>query len=85
MQEGFLLAKVIGEYIVSLRWSKGVKQKDLCVLAQISQLTLRRIEKGQVQINVCTLRRIVLALDENMVDFWIKIEKILQVMKKNAR
>ena len=84
MQERFLMARVIGEYIVSLRWSKGIRQKDLCVLAQISQLTLRRIEKGQVQINVYTLSRIVAALDENMVDFWIKIEKIMQLMKKNA-
>ena len=43
------------------------------------------IEKGQVEVSAYTLRKIVLALDEDMPAFWYKVEKIMAVMEKNKQ
>ena len=83
MEKSNLFAKAVGEYIFAMRYDKSIRQKDLCRLVQISQSTLRRIEKGQVEVSAYTLRKIVLALGEDMPGFWSKVEKILAVMEKN--
>lgn len=45
-QKRILMAKVIGEYIVSLRRDKGIAQKKLALFSGVPERTLRRIEKG---------------------------------------
>ena len=44
-----LLAKVIGEYVESLRSDKELNQAQLALLSGVSKRSLRRIERGQVQ------------------------------------
>ncbi len=81
--ESNLLAKIIGEHLVSLRWERRIRQKELATRIKISVRTLRMIEKGQVEVSAYTLRKIVFALGEDMPGFWSKVEKILAVMEKN--
>lgn len=64
-----LLAKVIGEYVVSLRKDKNIRQERLAQLAGVEQRTLRRLERGQVDVSVFVLRQVVLALGEDMTCF----------------
>ena len=47
--ERILLANVIGECIKSLQLDKNINQKELALLSGVSERSLRRIERGQVQ------------------------------------
>ena len=73
-----LLAKVIGEYVESLRSDKELNQAQLALLSGVPERSLRRIERGEV--NVYSLRQVVLALDEEMPEFWRVVEKNMEVM-----
>ncbi len=75
-----LLARVIGEYVVSLRKDKNIRQERLAQLAGVEQRTLRRLERGQVDVSVFVLRQVVLALGEDMTCFWQKVERNLKIM-----
>ena len=79
-QKRILMAKVIGEYIVSLRRDKGVEQKKLALFSGVPERTLRRIEKGQIDVDFCTLVEILTALKEDFVGFYLKVMKNLQVL-----
>ena len=68
--ERILLANVIGECIKSLQLDKNINQKELALLSGVSERSLRRIERGQVNVNVYVLRQLVMALGEEMPDFW---------------
>lgn len=78
--ERILLAKVIGEYIESLRRDRNLNQQELALLSGVPERSLRRIERGEVNVSVCSLRQVVLALDEEMPEFWRVVEKNMQVM-----
>lgn len=78
--ERILLAKVIGEYIESLRRDRNLNQQELALLSGVPERSLRRIERGEVNVNVYSLRQVVLALDEEMSEFWVVVEKNMKVM-----
>lgn len=78
--EGRLLARIIGEYLVSLRWEKRIRQQELAQAVQVTQRGLRKIEKGEVDVSAYLLRRLVLALGEDMGEFWQKVEKNMEVL-----
>ena len=75
-----LLAKVIGEYVESLRFDKELNQAQLALLSGVPERSLRRIERGEVNVNVYSLRQVVLALGEEMPEFWRIVEKNMEVM-----
>ena len=75
-----LLAKVIGEYVESLRSDKELNQAQLALMSGVSERSLRRIERGQVNVNVYVLRQLVMALGEEMPDFWRIVEKNMELM-----
>ena len=77
-----LLAKVVGEYVESLRFDKELNQAQLALLSGVPERSLRRIERGEV--NVYSLRQVVLALDEEMPEFWRVVEKNMEVMGEEA-
>ena len=81
-----LLAKVIGEYVESLRFDKELNQAQLALLSGVPERSLRRIERGEVNVNVNVycLRQVVLALDEEMPEFWRVVEKNMEVMGEEA-
>ena len=64
--ERILLANVIGECIKSLELDKGINQQELAQRSGIPLRSLRRIERGEVSVNVYSLRQVVLALGEEM-------------------
>lgn len=78
--ERILLAKVIGEYIESLRCDRNLNQQELALLSGVPERSLRRIERGQVNVNVYVLRQLVMALGEEMPDFWRIVEKNMELM-----
>ena len=82
--ERILLAKVIGEQIVSLRKDKNIRQEDLARMSGLEQRSLRRIEKGLISVTAYSLRCILRALDEDVKIFWSKVEKNMQVLGKNG-
>ena len=79
-----LLAKVIGEYVESLRFDKELNQAQLALLSGVPERSLRRIERGEGNVNVYSLRQVVLALDEEMPEFWRVVEKNMEVMGEEA-
>ena len=78
--ERILLANVIGECIKSLQLDKNINQKELALLSGVSERSLRRSERGQVNVNVYVLRQLVMALGEEMPDFWRIVEKNMELM-----
>ena len=76
-----LMAKIIGEYIASLRWEKRIKQYRLAQKTGIPLRSLRVIEKGEVDVSARLLSMIVNELGEDMGDFWKKVEKNMKVMR----
>ena len=82
--ERILFANVIGECIKSLELDKGINQQELALRSGVPLRSLRRIEKGEVNVNVYSLRQVVLALDEEMPEFWRVVEKNMEVMGEEA-
>ena len=78
--ERILLANVIGECIKSLQLDKNINQKELALLSGVSERSLRRIERGQVNVNVYVLRQLVMALGEEMPKFWRIVENNMELM-----
>lgn len=81
--ERALLAKVVGEYLVSLRKDKNIRQEELARRSGIEQRSLRRIELGVVSVTFFSLRRLLKALDEDWEEFWEKVDKNMEVMMKD--
>ena len=80
--ERVLMAKVIGEYIVSLRKDKEISQEDLARHSGLSQRSLRRIEAGEVSVTVYSLSKV---LDEDITVFWRKVRKNLELMGEEEK
>lgn len=76
-----LMAKIIGEYIASLRWEKRIKQYRLAQKTGIPLCSLRVIEKGEVDVSVYLLVKIVQVLGEDLGDFLKKVDKNMDVMR----
>lgn len=81
--ERALLAKVVGEYLVSLRKDKNIRQEELARLSGIEQRSLRRIELGVVSVTFFSLRRLLKALDEDWTEFWEKVDKNMELRMKD--
>ena len=56
------LEQALGERLEDIRLSRNIKQQDLAATADISERTLRRLEKGQ-GVAFETLLRVLIALD----------------------
>ena len=67
--------KIVGEVINEYRKRKGVSQEVLSGLADIGRTHLSAIERGERKPTLETLYRIATALDVNMSDIVIEIEK----------
>lgn len=80
--ERVLMAKVIGEYIVSLRKDKEISQEDLARHSGLNQRSLRRIETGEVSVTVYSLSKV---LDEDITVFWRKVRKNLELMGEEEK
>lgn len=78
--ERILLANVIGECIKSLQLDKNINQKELALLSGVSERSLRRIERGQVNVN-CTSQQI---LDTNHKKIYNKKLSVSQISVRNA-
>lgn len=78
--ERILLANVIGECIKSLQLDKGINQQELAQRSGVPLRSLRRIERGEVSVNVYSLRQVVLALGEEMSEFWRIVENNMELM-----
>lgn len=76
-----LMARIIGEYIASLRWEKHIKQYILAQKTGIPLRSLRVIEKGEVDVSVYLLGKFVQVLGEDLGDFLKKIDKNMDVMR----
>ena len=81
--ERALLAKVVGEYLVSLRKDKNIRQEELARLSGIEQRSLRRIELGVVSVTFFSLRRLLKTLDEDWTEFWDKVDKNMELRMKD--
>ncbi len=83
--ERVLMAKVIGEYIVSLRKDKEISQEDLARDSGLNQRSLRRIETGEVSVTVYSLSKLLQVLDEDITVFWRKVRKNLELMGEEEK
>ena len=83
--ERVLMAKVIGEYIVSLRKDKEISQEDLARHSCLHQRSLRRIEAGEVSLTVYSLSKVLQVLDEDITVFWRKVRKNLELMGEEEK
>ena len=79
------MAKVIGEYIVSLRKDKEISQEDLARHSGLHQRSLRRIEAGEVSVTVYSLSKVLQVLDEDITVFWRKVRKNLELMGEEEK
>lgn len=78
MSEMRLDPMVVGEVIAAYRLRKGVTQEVLSGLADIGRTHLSAIERGGRKPTLETLYRISLALDVNMSDIVLDIERALR-------
>lgn len=67
-EEQFL--KKIGKTIKKIRTDKKVSQIELAVLCNFEKSSMSRIESGQTNATSLTLRKIALALNVSIVDFF---------------
>ncbi|MCR4793593.1 MULTISPECIES: helix-turn-helix domain-containing protein [Ruminococcus] len=68
-------SKTVGEVIAEFRKKKGISQEVISGLADIGRTHLSAIERGERKPTLETLYRIANALDVNMSDIVIAIEK----------
>lgn len=71
-------AKTVGEVIADFRKRKKISQEVLSGLADIGRTHLSAIERGERKPTLETLYRISCALDINMSDIVVEIEKRLK-------
>jgi transcriptional regulator with XRE-family HTH domain len=60
----------LGARIRELRLKKNLTQNELSILCNFEKASMSRIESGQTNITVLTLRRISRALDIQMTEFF---------------
>lgn len=69
MEENELLAN-LGKRIVQLRKEKGIRQVDLSFNSDIDDGSLRKIEKGKINLTAKTLVKIARGLDVEVKDLF---------------
>jgi putative transcriptional regulator len=69
MEENDLLTN-LGKRIVQLRKEKGIRQVDLAFSADIDDGSLRKIEKGKINLTAKTLAKIAKGLDVEIKDLF---------------
>ena len=78
MNQEYLDPKVVGGAIAFFRKSKAISQEVLSGLADIGRTHLSAIERGERKPTLETLYRISSALDINMSDIVLEIERRLK-------
>lgn len=78
MSEPTLDAKIVGSVIADFRKKKGLSQEVLSGLANIGRTHLTAIENGTRKPTLETFYRLANALNVNMSDIIIEIEKRLK-------
>lgn len=71
MAEEDVILKKIGKRIRAKRHERNYSQQDLADKCGIEKANLSRIESGQVNLKVLTLRRIAQALRTPVRDLWV--------------
>ena len=71
MAEEDVILKKIGKRIRAKRLERNLSQQDLADKCGIEKANLSRIESGQVNLKVLTLRRIAQALRTRVRDIWV--------------
>ena len=84
MHEQTLNSEVIGRVIAEFRKKKGLSQEVVSGLADIGRTHLSAIERGERKPTMETLYRISYALDVNMSDIIIEIEKQIDSEKEKT-
>ena len=64
------ILRKIGANVRIARMSRGVTQEKLAEEAGISQIQISRIESGNVNPTVCTIQRIIVALEISVNDIF---------------
>ena len=68
MEEDLLIK--LGERIVQLRKEKGIRQVDLAFNTDMDDGSLRRIERGRVNLTIKTLAKIAKGLEVEITDLF---------------
>lgn len=68
---------VIVELLYRLRISAGVTQQQLSVILKVPQSYISKIETGERRIDLIELREICKALNSNLTEFVVMLEKEL--------
>ena len=68
MEEDLLIK--LGEKIVQLRKEKGIRQVDLAFNIDMDDGSLRRIERGRVNLTIKTLAKIAKGLEVEITDLF---------------
>ncbi len=64
------LQKLLGERVVYLRKEKGILQKDLADMMEVDDSTVRRIEKGQLNLTLKTIDNLCKSLDITIIELF---------------
>jgi transcriptional regulator with XRE-family HTH domain len=64
----FLVA--LGARIKELRLKKDLTQNELAILCNFEKASMSRIESGRTNITILTLKKIIKALDVNLIEFF---------------
>ncbi len=64
------LQKLLGERVVFLRKEKGILQKDLADMMEVDDSTVRRIEKGQLNLTLKTIDNLCKSLDITLIELF---------------
>lgn len=75
LAENVFIPNKIGLQIKHLRIKKGIDQKGFAFDCNISRTQLHLIEKGQVNLRLGTLRKIIFELDMTLSEFFTVLEK----------
>lgn len=74
MSKKELMVKSLGELICRIRKERRLSQDDLAKMANISQMTIQRLEASEVGIRLDNLIAIAGALDMSLTDLFKEIE-----------
>lgn len=68
---------VITELLYRLRINAGLTQTQLADILKVPQSYISKVESGERRIDIIELREVCLALNSNIVEFTIMLEKEL--------